>query len=83
MESNQEILLYLQASPTPRILDEVAIMPEPIEMRKARLSHIITTLETLVDDNDGHISGHAIGHMEQARAEAHAELYLLGEDDHQ
>lgn len=55
-------------------------MTEPVEMRKARLSHVITVLETLVDDNEGHISGHAIGYMEQARAEAHAELYLLQDE---
>lgn len=54
-------------------------MPEPIEMRKARLSHVITVLETLVDDNEGHISGHAIGHMNEALVEVNAELYLLQE----
>lgn len=55
-------------------------MPEPIEMRKARLSHVITVLETLVDDNDGHISGHAVGLMQEALAEVNAELYLLGDE---
>lgn len=55
-------------------------MPEPIEMRKARLSHVITVLETLVDDNEGHISGHAIGLLNEARVEVNAELYLLGEE---
>lgn len=55
-------------------------MPEPIEMRKARLSHVITVLETLIGDNDGHISGHAIGSMREALVEVNAELYLLGDE---
>lgn len=55
-------------------------MPEPIEMRKARLAHVITVLETIVDANDGHISGHAIGSMREALVEVNAELYLLGEE---
>lgn len=55
-------------------------MPESIELRKARLSHVITVLETQVDANDGHISGHAIGLMQEALAEVNAELYLLQEE---
>lgn len=55
-------------------------MTETFEMRKARLSHVITVLETLVDDNEGHISGHAIGLLNEARVEVHAELYLLGDE---
>lgn len=55
-------------------------MQEPIEMRKARLSHVITVLETLVDANDGRISGHAICSMREALVEVNAELYRLGNE---
>ena len=57
-------------------------MAETIEHRKARLSHVITTLETLVDDNDGYISGHAIGLLNESLVEVNAELQLLQEHDY-
>ena len=41
--------------------------PEEPKEREERLVFLIDTLETLIDDNDGHISYVALGHLRYAR----------------
>ena len=51
--------------------------PEEPKEREERLVFLIDTLETLIDDNDGHISYVALGHLRYAREELAAEHRLL------
>lgn len=56
-------------------------MSESFEMRKAQLATAITRIGAIIDIYDGHISGHAIGLLNEARTEVQAELQLLQEHD--
>lgn len=51
--------------------------PEEPKAREQRLVFLIDTLESLIDDNDTHVSGQAIGLMREAREELAAEHRLL------
>lgn len=51
--------------------------PEEPVAREERLVFLIDTLESLIDDNDGRVSGHAIGSLREAREELTSELSLL------
>ena len=51
--------------------------PEEPIAREQRLVFLIDTLESLIDDNDTHVSGQAIGLMREAREELAAEHRLL------
>ena len=51
--------------------------PEEPEAREERLVFLIDTLESLIDDNDTHVSGHAIRSLSEAREELTSELSLL------
>lgn len=51
--------------------------PEEPKAREQRLVFLIDTLESLIDDNDTHVSGQAIGLMREAREELTSELSLL------
>lgn len=51
--------------------------PEEPKEREERLVFLIDTLESIIDDNDGSISGQAIGLMLEAREELAAEHRLL------
>ena len=51
--------------------------PEEPKAREQRLVFLIDTLESLIDDNDGHISYVALGHLRYAREELTSELSLL------
>ena len=51
--------------------------PEEPEAREERLVFLIDTLESIIDDNDGRVSGQAIGLMREAREELAAEHRLL------
>lgn len=67
------------ASPsTTHILDEVALMPEPIEMRKARLAHVITELQDLIEVHL--VDEHLIAKLRDAHEEALDTLQDLEHD---
>ena len=51
--------------------------PEEPKEREERLVFLIDTLESIIDDNDGRVSGHAIGSLREAREELASELSLL------
>ena len=51
--------------------------PEEPKEREERLVFLIDTLESIIDDNDGRISRHAIGSLSEAREELSSELSLL------
>ena len=51
--------------------------PEEPKEREERLVFLIDTLESIIDDNDTHVSGQAIGLMREAREELAAEHRLL------
>ena len=51
--------------------------PEEPKAREQRLVFLIDTLESVIDDNDTHVSGQAIGLMREAREELTSELSLL------
>ena len=51
--------------------------PEEPETREERLVFLIDTLESIIDDNDGRVSGHAIRSLSEAREELTSELSLL------
>lgn len=51
--------------------------PEEPKAREQRLVFLIDTLESLIDDNDTHVSGHAIYYLSKAREELTSELSLL------
>ena len=51
--------------------------PEEPKEREQRLVFLIDTLDSLIDDNDTHVSGQAIGLMREAREELTSELSLL------
>ena len=51
--------------------------PEEPAAREQRLVFLIATLDSLIDDNDTHVSGQAIGLMREAREELAAEHRLL------
>ena len=51
--------------------------PEEPKEREARLNNLLDILETLIDDNDSHISYVALGHLRYAREELTSELSLL------
>ena len=51
--------------------------PEEPKEREQRLVFLIDTLDSLIDDNDGRVSGHAIRSLSEAREELTAELSLL------
>ena len=51
--------------------------PEKSKEREERLVFLIDTLESIIDDNDTHVSGQAIGLMREAREELAAEHRLL------
>ena len=51
--------------------------PEEPAAREQRLVFLIDTLESLIDDNDGRVSGHAIRSLSKAREALTSELSLL------
>ena len=51
--------------------------PGEPEAHEERLVFLIDTLESIIDDNDTHVSGQAIGLMREAREELTSELSLL------
>lgn len=51
--------------------------PEEPKAREERLVFLIDTLESIIDDNDGRVSGHAIRSLSEAREELTSELSLL------
>ena len=51
--------------------------PEEPKEREERLVFLIDTLESIIDDNDGSVSGHAIRSLSEAREELTSELSLL------
>lgn len=51
--------------------------PEEPKEREARLNNLLDILETLIGDNDSHISYVALGHLRYAREELTSELSLL------
>jgi hypothetical protein len=51
--------------------------PEEPKAREQRLVFLIDTLESLIDDNDTHVSGQAIRYLSEAREELAAEHRLL------
>ena len=51
--------------------------PEEPAAREQRLVFLIDTLESIIDDNDGSVSGHAIRSLSEAREELAAEHRLL------
>lgn len=51
--------------------------PEEPEAREERLVFLIATLDSIIDDNDGRVSGHAIRSLSEAREELTSELSLL------
>ena len=51
--------------------------PEEPAAREERLVFLIATLDSLIDDNDGRVSGHAIRSLSEAREELAAEHRLL------
>ena len=51
--------------------------PEEPKEREERLVFLIDTLESIIDDNDGRVSGHAIRSLSEAREELTSELSLL------
>jgi len=51
--------------------------PEEPKEREERLVFLIDTLESIIDDNDGSVSGHAIRSLSEAREELAAEHRLL------
>lgn len=51
--------------------------PEEPKEREQRLVFLIDTLESLIDDNDTKVSGHAIRSLSEAREELTSELSLL------
>ena len=51
--------------------------PEEPEAHEERLVFLIDTLESIIDDNDGRVSGHAIRSLSEAREELTSELSLL------
>ena len=51
--------------------------PEEPEAREERLVFLIDTLESIIDDNDGRVSGHAIRSLSEGREELAAEHRLL------
>ncbi|APQ42446.1 hypothetical protein [Pasteurella phage PMP-GADVASU-IND] len=51
--------------------------PEEPEAREERLVFLIDTLESIIDDNDGRVSGQAIRSLSEAREELAAEHRLL------
>ena len=51
--------------------------PGEPEAREERLVFLIDTLESIIDDNDGRVSGHAIRSLSEAREELTSELSLL------
>ena len=51
--------------------------PEEPKAREQRLVFLIDALESLIDDNDTHVSGHAIRSLSEAREELTSELSLL------
>ena len=51
--------------------------PEEPKEREQRLVFLIDTLDSLIDDNDGRVSGHAIRSLSEAREELTSELSLL------
>lgn len=51
--------------------------PEEPKACEERLVFLIDTLESIIDDNDGHVSGHAIRSLSEAREELSSELSLL------
>lgn len=53
------------------------IDPDEPAQREERLTALIDQLETLIDDHTGHVSGHAIYSLGEAREELSSELSLL------
>ena len=51
--------------------------PGEPEAHEERLVFLIDTLESIIDDNDGRVSGHAIRSLSEAREELSSELSLL------
>ena len=51
--------------------------PEEPKKREERLVFLIDTLESIIDDNDESVSGHAIRSLSEAREELTSELSLL------
>ena len=51
--------------------------PEEPKEREERLVFLIDILESIIDDNDGSVSGQAIRSLSEAREELISELSLL------